>query len=100
MPAKIGGPLVPMECSVLVEIEWEFPDGDDDINWKFLNQEANFSHRDACEFILHIGAGEAKQDAYWSNMVHRMKEFGCTDDFIDAYIAAKNTGAMRVMFWS
>lgn len=88
-----------LQCSVLAEIEWNFGEaGDQDINWKFLNQEATFSHKEACEFILHIGTGS--EDQHSGHVIHKMKEFGCTDDFINAYIAAEKAGATRVMFWA
>jgi len=99
MPARTTDkPLFPMEMSILAEIEWDFPDAEEDVNWKFLQEEGTFSHKEACEFILHIGNGS--EDQHFGHVVHKMKEFGCADDFINAYLAAKNAGAMRVMFWS
>lgn len=93
-----------MEKSVLVEIEWDFGDIEDP-NWMYCNEEATFSHREACEFILHIGqevpgAVDTGEDAHWRFIVDNMKKAGCTPDFIQAYLDAKDAGAMRVMFWS
>jgi hypothetical protein len=82
--------------SVLAEIEWKF-EGDDDVNWIFLVQRAAFSHREACEFLLHVGTSE---DRHWEHVERQMREHGCTDDFIAAYLEAKDAGAMRVLYWS
>jgi len=82
--------------SVLAEIEWKF-EGDDDVNWIFLVQHAAFVHKEACEFLLHVGTDK---DRYWANVERKMRECECTDDFIAAYLEAKDAGALRVMFWS
>jgi hypothetical protein len=84
-----------MVFSVLAEIEWKF-DGDEDVNWRFLVQHAAFAHREACEFLLHVGSAE---DPYWKHVEHKMREHGCTEDFVAAYLAAKDAGATRVLFW-
>lgn len=55
---------------------------------------ATFTHRDACEFVLHIGS-----DSHWQSQVDEMRVGGCTTDFVDAYLAAKNAGAVRVIFY-
>ncbi len=60
-------------------------------------QHAAFSHREACEFLVHVGPTE---DRYWKHVEHEMREYGCTDDFIAAYLSAKDAGAMRVLYWS
>ena len=81
--------------SVLAEIEWKFEG--DDVNWIFLVRRAAFSHGEACEFLLHVGTDK---DRYWANVERKMRECECTDDFIAAYLEAKDAGAMRVLFWS
>lgn len=94
-----------MEASVMVEIEASefFQNEETDINWKFCQERAHFSHRDACEFILHIGPkqgdGEDDDTPYWENYAEEMREYGCTEDFITAYLLAKDLGAVRVMFY-
>ena len=46
---------------------------------------------------MHVGPTE---DRYWKHVEHEMREYGCTDDFIAAYLSAKDAGAMRVLYWS
>lgn len=84
----------------LMEIEWDFGDVTDP-NWMYCNEHATFSHREACEFILHIGIDPNVEagDEHWRHVVDEMKTFGCTQEFIQAYLDAKDAGAMRVMFW-
>ncbi|OHD23793.1 MAG: hypothetical protein A2Y38_17030 [Spirochaetes bacterium GWB1_59_5] len=92
-----------MEASVMVEIEaGEFFNDEDpaQANWKFCKEHATFSHREACEFILHIGPKHISAGKpYWESFVEDMREYGCTEDFITAYLLAKDLGAMRVMFY-
>lgn len=83
------------EASVMVEIEWPFKDGSPD--HKFCLDRAAFAHREACEFILHIGA---KNEDFWSNMAADMQSNGCSKKFINAYLAAKDLGAIRVLFYA
>ncbi len=87
-----------MRLSILVEVEWGFEEGSVDWNWCVEN--ATFVHREACEFILHVGptGDDAGDSPYWQYYVGTMRVAGCTDAFIDAYIAAKDLGAERVLF--
>lgn len=90
-----------MEQSILVEIEWDFEGDEDNPDWAFCMEQANFVHRDACEFILHIGKDPVnREDEYWHHLVKDMKEAECTPAFIEAYLAAKDAGATRVLFWA
>lgn len=87
--------------SRLAEYAWDF-DGED-ADWQWLVKEANFSHRDACEFIVHIGNDPEDDDAdppYWKFCVKRMIAAGCSNEFIAAYVRAKEEGAMRVLFFA
>lgn len=68
---------------------------DESINWRYCMCHATFSHREACEFIIHAGDPE-----FVENRVDEMKDFGCTEDFIKAYVGAAAAGAVRVLFWS
>jgi len=80
--------------TTMAEIEASefFPD--EGVNWKYCMEHATFSHRDACEFIIHCGDGE-----FTKSTAERMKNFGCTIPFIDAYILASASGAIRVLFY-
>ena len=84
--------------SVLAEIEWDF-DGDSDVNRRFLVEHSAFTHKEACEFIVHVGAADDPQ-GHWVSVEQSMRDFGCHEAFIRAYSAAKDAGATRVLFWS
>jgi hypothetical protein len=80
--------------SILAEVEWHFEEGD--VNWRYCKAQASLGHRYANEFILYIGEAE---DGFWVRKMDEMRAFGCTEDFIAAYEAARDDGAMRVLFW-
>jgi len=69
---------------------------DEGVNWQYCKANATFSHKEACEFILHIGT----EKDYYKNKIREMKEFGCTRAFIDTYRAAKKKGAVRICFYA
>lgn len=87
-------PLASVEASDLFE--------DESVDWEFCVERATFQHKspDACEFILHIGQDPADDDSYFRAKVEEMREFGCTEEFVAAYTAAKEAGAVRVLFWA
>jgi hypothetical protein len=87
-------PTASIEASELFE--------NDNINWQFCVERATFQHKDddACEFILHIGQDPLFGDSYFNLKVAEMREYGCTDEFVAAYIAACDAGAVRVLFWA
>lgn len=78
----------------LLSLEWDFEEGDSD--WNYCVAQATFSHKEACEFILHCGAGN---DGHAEFMVKTMITAGCSPAFMEAYLAAKDAGAVRVLFW-
>jgi hypothetical protein len=80
--------------SKLLEVNWDF--NDDDTNWQYCRDNATFSHRESCEFILHTFLGE---DEYFESNINEMKSLGCTEDFIKTYRDARLCGASRVLFW-
>lgn len=84
-----------MELSQIAEIDATDLFEGENINWQYCMQHATFSHKEACEFIIHIG-----DDEFIANCIQEMQEFGCTEDFIRAYREAKATGAWRVLFWA
>lgn len=89
------------ECSRLAEVVWQFHGDVSDPNWTFLRDHANFSHREACEFILHIGDDRlhpSRLPEYARRTIQQMKDHGCSDAFIEAYTSAAKTGATRVLF--
>jgi hypothetical protein len=85
-----------MDLTTIAEIWWDFDDQDP--NWLWCVGHAGFAHREACEFVLYIGSQFA-DDAFWKLEIDRMRYGGCTEDFIAAYLAAKDAGAVRVLFY-
>lgn len=85
-----------MDMTTTAEIWWDFDHQDP--NWKWCSEHASFAHRDACEYVLYIGA-QSSDGGYWKLEVEHMRQGGCTEDFIAAYLAAKNAGAVRVIFY-
>lgn len=81
-----------MQLTTVAEIWWDFDE--EDPNWHWCLAHATFTHRDACEFVLHIGS-----DSYWQRQADEMRSGGCTAEFVDAYLTAKNAGAVRVIFY-
>lgn len=79
----------------LFSLEWDFED-EEDPDWRFCMTKAAFSHRDACEFILHCGSGF---DDHVEFVTTEMKLFGCSPDFIEAYQTAAKSGAIRLLLW-
>ena len=89
-----------MDMTATAEIWWDLDH--EDPNWKWCSKHATFAHRDACEYVLYIGGqlGETTDDIpYWKLYVEDMRNGGCTEDFIAAYLAAKDAGAVRVIFY-
>jgi hypothetical protein len=86
--------------SILAEVEASSLFAGENINWKYCVEHATFAHRDddACEFILHIGDGPESED-HADTIVAKMKEYGCTPEFIEAYTEARDAGAVRVLFY-
>lgn len=72
----------------------------ENVNWKFCIQEATFSHREACEFVLHYGEREDDDPPYGERYAERMREAGCTDEFVQAFLDAGRAGAVRVLFYA
>ena len=86
--------------SILAEVDATELFAGDNINLRYCVEHASFAHRDddACEFILHIGDGAGSEN-HADTILAQMKEYGCTPDFIEAYIEARDAGASRVLFY-
>jgi hypothetical protein len=77
----------------------------ENVNWRYCLRHATFQHKDetACEFILHIGSDlmwDGDSPPYWQSTVEEMRQFGCSESFVGAYLAAKEIGAVRVLFYA
>lgn len=80
----------------MVEIESSTLFRGENINWQYCKEHATFAHKEACEFIIHIG------DDYddWNRKIEEMKDYGCTTEFVRAYEDAARMGAVRVLFYA
>lgn len=99
-----------VKLSILAEIEASHLFADENVNWRFCTEtktgndgmpyycNVTFVHEHACEFIFHIG--EPDEDRIFKDTIKRMRAYGCTEDFITAYVAAKEAGAVRVCFYA
>ena len=85
--------------SKLAEIDASDFFEDESVNWLWCTKFATFEHREACEFVVHIGNADDDLD-YAKSKVEQMRSFGCTADFITAYQEAAAAGAVRVMFYA
>lgn len=56
------------------------------INWKYCMENATFTHRDACEFVLYL----SQDDDIFEDTLTEMKEFGCTEEFMKTVKQARN----------
>jgi hypothetical protein len=69
-------------------------------NWDFCDQHAQFSHREACEFIVHVGSDFTGECSIYARTIAQMRESRCTEEFIATYVAAKEAGAIRVLYYA
>lgn len=70
---------------------------DESVNWEWCVANATFVHKDACEFIVHAGAGVSSMV---ESIAASTRAFGCTGDFIAAYEQNAKAGAVRVLFFA
>lgn len=64
-------------------------------NHNYCYEFSIFSTKYDDDFILHIG----EDSKYYEETLERMKVYGCSEDFIEAYKQAKEAGAIRVLFY-
>lgn len=89
-----------MKLESIAQIEWDF--GEENADWQWCIKNATFSHRDACEFMLYIGEAVDHDGGipYWKMFSDEMRTGGCTEEFIAAYLEAKDAGATFALFWT
>ena len=92
-----------MEFSVLAECDSTDLFEGENINWQYCMGEddhedpnVTFTHKSACEFILHLHP----TDEDHAREVSRMSRYGCTPEFIVAYNEARKAGARRILFYA
>lgn len=87
----------------MVEIDATAFFANESVDWKYCHHHAPFVHKEACEFILHIGnrdESESGDQAFYVLELERMREFGCSKAFMKAYKQAALLGAVRVLFYA
>jgi len=101
--ARVPNKILPHSTSipsfkVMAEIEASEFFQDEGINWEYCKEFAIFSHRDACEFIFPCSSSVGN-DSIGIARSEKMKAYGCTTPFIDAYLQASAMGANWVLFY-
>lgn len=93
-----------MNFSSLAEVDAsEFFMADDSHEWDWCFSNATFAHKEACEFVVHIGDPSEilkGNDTLFEHNIESMKKYGCSQKFIDLYREAKEAGATRVLFYA
>jgi hypothetical protein len=73
---------------------------DDNVNWRYCVDHANFVHNDEeCEFILHLYTDNG-DDWFAEEILHKMQEFGCTEEFIALVRDARCAGFDKLLLWA
>lgn len=95
-----GGLRPRLHYTVIAEVDASefFVDGGESAEELFCRDRCAFEHREAGEFVLHIG--DQDQLDYRDRMVADMKEAGCDKRFIALYKEAAEGGAVRVIFYA
>jgi hypothetical protein len=92
-----------MPITNLAEVDASDLFKDEGADWRWCCDNATFTHKEACEFILHIGNPTdilQGDDTIFEETCKSMKDSGCTQDLIDCYVSAKEAGATRVLFYA
>lgn len=70
-------------------------------DWYLAQTFATFSHKEACEFIFHVGAYEKDEEGVESNFfIDELKSNGFSDDFLNYCIEASRDGFKYLCFYS
>jgi hypothetical protein len=88
-----------IQYSVTAEIDATVLFENHGVDWEYCKKHGTFQHKEACEFVLHIGTERGK-GSYVETKITEMKEFGCTHLFMGAYLRAAEQGAVRVLFYA
>ena len=83
---------------IIAEIEASEFFYDESTNWQYCKEFAVFSHIDACEFIFPC-VSNGGDDSISITRSEKMKKYGCTIPFIDAYLHASAMGANWILFY-
>lgn len=91
-----------LDATILFETD-EYGDNN---NVRYCHDQATFTHSDydsvhsQCEFILYIGDPNTEKSPRWISTVETMRAYNCSEAFIDAYVQAKDLGAVRLLLWN
>lgn len=80
------------------QLEWQF-DGEDS-DWQIMAEHATFSHREAPEFILHIGMVHGTESDSQETWLEHWKSLGLSAVVIEAIRAAQKKGYEFLCFYS
>lgn len=87
--------------STLAEVSWQFDDelGGTDPDFAWLEEHATFKHTAelVAEWIVHLGDGFTGD--HWSESLKEMREAGCSPEFVQTCTAARDAGAVRIVFY-
>lgn len=84
---------------VLAQIEASAYIGTENPTWDWCRMNATFTHRDACEFIIHIDGLVDNPESFTAMKIAEMLNGGCSKSFVAAYAKAAEMGANRVLFY-
>lgn len=87
-------------AAILVEIDATDLFEGENTNWHWCVDNATLAHRDACEFVLHVGHDPDADDSPFRRTIARLAESGCTDEFLLACRDAARLGAAWVLFYA
>lgn len=90
---------MPATFEIMAEVDATGFFEDESVDWRWCVANATFVHKDACEFIVHAGAGSG-DTSMGERVVASMRGFGCTEGFVAAYAESTKMGAVRVLFFA
>jgi len=100
--AELAHNAAPLHYTVTAEVDvtefFEQIRGEDSPELRYCQESATFQHREACEFLVHIGTDDAPE--YPEYVIAEMKKAGCRPGFIALYEEAVDAGAVRIIFYA
>lgn len=86
-----------MKHLIMAEVPADkFFEDDDSVDYRYCSKFASFVHKDACEFMIHLSSN---RDERFDYELSAMKEFGCTEGFMEALKTARDSGATWAMLY-
>lgn len=76
----------------MVEVDADFLFENESENWKWCLDNATFTHREACEFIIHLGKDTIFEPSF--------KKYGCSKEFSRLIAQARAAGAEWLLLYA